>query len=73
MDKYKKKAGGFVGSVTTPVQVKVTMVQPIKKGAKVTFVPINEVTLFLVVAGWFLGSLIIYHRIYGRLFLSLQT
>ena len=49
VEKYKKKAGGFMGSVTTAVQVRVTMVRPVKKGTKIAFTPINEVTLFLAV------------------------
>lgn len=48
-DFYRKKAGGITNNPTT-VQVKVTMVRPVKKSTKITFTPINEVTLFLVAA-----------------------
>jgi hypothetical protein len=48
-ERYKKKAGGFVGSSTTTVQVKVTMVRPTKRGGKIGFTPIDEVTSFLAV------------------------
>ena len=38
--------------MTTTVQVKVTMIQPIKRGTKIAFSPIDEVTAFLVVECW---------------------
>jgi len=48
--RFKKKAGGFTGGLLSTVQVKVTMVEPTKRGTKVTFSPVHQVTLFPITA-----------------------
>lgn len=58
-----------MGGTITIVQVKVTMTYPVKKGVKISFTPINEVTSFPVTI--YLSKT--HHRTYGQLFLSLQT
>ena len=62
-DKYRKKAGGYVGGTTTSVQVKVTMTQPMMKGSKVLLVPIDEVNLSQICSA--LNLIVVYNRTCG--------